>query len=163
MIIRVTEEKDIPACREIYNHEVLHGLATFDTEPKSMEERKAWFDAHNRDHHPLLTAEIDSQVAGYASLSTYRPRTAYNGTVELSVYVSEAFRRHGVARALVKELLTIAKADPEIHNVVSVITGCNTASIALHEQFGFTYVGTLHKVGVKFGQYLDTVEYEMLV
>lgn len=163
MVIRIAEEKDIPAFLEIYNEEVLHGLATFDTEPKDMANRKAWFDEHNRDNHPLLTAEIDGQVAGYASLSMYRPRTAYNGTVELSVYVGKSFRRMGVANALLTKILDMAKADPNTHNVVSVITGCNEASIALHERFGFTYVGTLHKVGVKFGQYLDTVEYEMLV
>ena len=47
--------------------------------------------------------------------------------------------------------------------VVSVIAGGNAASVRLHEKFGFTYSGTLHEVGLKFGRYLDIVNYELRV
>ena len=50
--------------------------------------RGAWFAAHNTGNHPLLVAEEDGKVLGYASLSPYRDFDAYLQTVELSVYVA---------------------------------------------------------------------------
>ena len=55
MLIRTAELSDLPALLAIYNDEVKNGVATFDTEPQTMEERRAWFDAHNVENHPLLT------------------------------------------------------------------------------------------------------------
>ena len=69
--IRVAEQADLPALLQIYNEEVLHGTATFDLHPKTLAERQVWFDQHNQDNHPLLTAELDGTIAGYASLSAY--------------------------------------------------------------------------------------------
>ena len=87
MIIRIAQESDLPALCEIYNYEVKNTTVTFDLNPKSVEERRGWFDAHNVDNHPLIVAEVDGVVAGYACLSSYRLLEAYKETVELSVYV----------------------------------------------------------------------------
>lgn len=87
--IRVAEQADLPALLQIYNEEVLHGTATFDLHPKTLAERQVWFDQHNQDNHPLLTAELDGTIAGYASLSAYAEKEAYCSTVELSVYVAK--------------------------------------------------------------------------
>ena len=56
-------------------------------------------------------------------------------------------------------VLRLAREDAGTHTVVSVIAGGNAASVRLHEKFGFTYSGTLHEVGLKFGRYLDIVNY----
>lgn len=79
--IRVAEQADLPALLQIYNEEVLHGTATFDLHPKTLAERQVWFDQHNQDNHPLLTAELDGTIAGYASLSAYAEKEAYCSTV----------------------------------------------------------------------------------
>ena len=68
MTIRPAEQKDAQDLREIYNHEVTHGTATFDVQEKTLEERQRWIAAHNVDNHPLLVAEIDGRAAAYASL-----------------------------------------------------------------------------------------------
>ncbi len=161
--IRKSEERDLPALLDIYNHEVLCSTATFDLNPKTFEERRVWFFEHNVGNHPLITAEYGGEVAGYASLSPYREKEAYKSTVELSVYVAEKFRGKGVASALMKEILRLAREDENTHTVISVITEGNGASVHLHEKFGFTYCGTMHDVGVKFGKYLNIVNFELRV
>ncbi len=163
MIIRTAQEKDISSLLDIYNYEVVNSTSTFDLNPKTYEEWSKWFYAHNVGNHPLIVAEIDSQVAGYASLSTYREKEAYKSTVELSVYVSTEFRRRGVATALMEEILRMAREDDTIHTVVSVITSENAESESLHNKMGFRLCGVIHEVGMKFGRYLSISNYELQV
>lgn len=154
IVIRTAEQADLPALLDIYNDEVLHGVATLDLNAKTLAERQVWFDAHNRDNHPLLTALVNGEVAGYASLSDYREKEAYRSTVELSIYVARQHRRKGVAGKLMETILDMARSDARTHLVVSVITSGNEASEALHKRFGFTFCGTMPEVGMKFGEYL---------
>jgi len=163
MLIRKAELKDLGELLEIYNYEVVYGISTLDLRPKTLEEWRQWFDAHNIDNHPLLVAETDGHAVGYASLSSYREKEAYCSTVELSVYVGAAYRRRGVADTLMKAILELARADASIHMVVSVITGGNEASIRLHNKYGFTYCGCMHEVGYKLGAYRDIENYELKV
>lgn len=163
MVIRTAEEKDMPELLDIYNYEVEHGLATFDLNPKTMEERLVWFREHNVGNHPLIVAEEDGKVVGYASLSSYRPKEAYSATVELSVYIDKEYRRRGIAGELAYAILETAKERDDIHTVISVITGGNEASIRLHERLGFIHCGTIREVGVKFGKMLDIENYQILV
>lgn len=163
MEIRTAEYRDLRALLAIYNYEVVHGTATFDLEPKNLKEREVWFYSHNVGNHPLIVAEIEGQVAGYASLSEYRDKEAYEATVELSVYVDPDFRRRGVAGALMEAILTEAKERPDIHTVISVITSGNEASIRLHERFGFAFCGSMKEVGVKFGRMLGIDNYQLMV
>lgn len=163
MQIRIAQEADLPELCEIYNYEVEHTTVTFDLNPKTVEERRGWFDAHNVDNHPLIVAEVDGKVAGYACLSPYRLLEAYKETVELSVYVERHHRGQGIAKVLMQEILEQARQRNDIHSVISVITGDNQVSIHLHEQFGFVYCGTMREMGRKFGQMLDIVNYQLIV
>ena len=163
MHIRNAEITDLEALLDIYNYEVEHGTATFDTEPRTYEQRKEWFYEHNIDNHPLIVADMDGQAVGYASLSAYRPKDAYRSTVELSVYVDPGYRGKGIASRLMTAILEMARDDDRTHLVISVITGSNAASIHLHEKLGFTYSGTIREVGFKHGQYLDIVHYTLPV
>lgn len=163
MELRIARQADLPRLLEIYNYEVTHGVATLDVHPQTMEQRQAWFDAHNVENHPLYVAEQNGVVAGYASLSAYREKEAFASTVELSIYVAPDCRRQGVAAALMEFILQKAREDARTHNVVSVITAGNEASIRLHKRFGFTFCGTVPEVGVKFGRLLDIDHYSLLV
>ena len=100
---------------------------------------------------------------GYASLSAYRDKEAYAAAVELSVYIDPAYRRRGLARRLMGELLQEARERSDIHTVISVITAGNDASVALHEEFGFEFCGRVREVGEKFGRKLDILNYQMMV
>lgn len=162
-LIRPAQQQDLPALLAIYNHEILNGVATFDLQPKSLAERQSWFDEHNKNNHPLLVAEQDGEVLGYASLSHYAEKAAYNSTVELSVYIAPSARRQGIASQLMLAVIDLAKKDNATHLIVSLITGTNQASISLHQKFGFNKVGTLHQVGYKHQQFLDVHIYELFV
>lgn len=163
LIIRTAEIYDLTEILEIYNYEVQNGVATFDLEPKTLEEIRAWFDAHNVDNHPLIVAELGGCVAGYASLSSYRDKEAFKSTVELSIYIAPDCRGRGIAAKLMEKILDMARRDASIHNVVSVITSQNKASSRLHEKFGFTFCGTMPEVGIKFGRKLGIDNYCLIV
>ena len=162
MIIRNAEERDLPDILEIYNYEVLHGVATLDLHEKTLDDRKMWFLAHTGSHR-IIVAEIDGKAVGYASLSPYREKEAYKSTVELSIYVNVNYRRQGIAKALMRDILEIARNDKLLHTVVSVITSGNEASEKLHKDFGFTYCGTLREVGFKSGSYRDIDNFELIL
>jgi len=163
LVIQSITKNNISACLAIYNYEVIHGVATLDLEPRTLEEWHEWYNAHSDEHHPIIVGTIDDVVVGYASLSPYRLKDAFKSTVELSIYIHRDYRGQGVATRLMERILEIAKEDTMIHNVVSVITAGNEESTKLHNRFGFTYCGLTPEVGFKHGKYQDTETYALLV
>ena len=161
MDIRHATVADAEALRRIYNHEVEHTTATFDLVPRTLEEQEAWI----RDREGALgvvVAEHDGHVVGFASLSPYRPKPAYNTTVEDSVYVDREARGLGAGKALLAEVVAMAEARG-FHTIIAHISDPDGASVALHRACGFTVVGIQKEVGRKFGRWLDvTVMQRML-
>lgn len=160
-MIRRALKSDISALMEIYNEAVLHTTATFDTEVKDMENRIAWFEEHVG-KYVIYVFETDGCVAGYASLSQYRDRKAFDAAVEVSIYIHEDYRGQGIGSSLMQEVLAYAEQCGEIETVVSLITSENTASIRLHERYGFVYCGQIRNAGVKFGKKLNLNAYEII-
>ena len=151
--IRKAAEADLPAILDIYNEAVVKTTATFDTELRTMERQQAWFAAHGPTH-PVLVAERDGAVVGWASLSQWSDRSAYDGTAETSFYVNEAHHGHGIGRQLLVALLEAAE-QAGLHTLLARITSESEASLHLHYAYGFTDVGVMREVGYKFGRYLD--------
>ncbi len=154
LTIRTATEGDQPAVAAIYNHAVLHGAGTFDTEPRSLEGQRPWFGRHGPRHHVLVATENSGAVIGWAPLSAWSDRKANDATAEDSVYVREDARGRGVGGALMMRLMDHADRNG-IHVVVARIGGENPVSIALHESCGFANVGTMREVGYKFGRRLN--------
>lgn len=163
MKIRTAITSDMECLLDIFNYEVTHSTATFAVNTQTLEERMSWFEAHNCDNHPLIVAEEEDRAVGYASLSEFRSSEAYKKTVELSVYIDHRYRGRGIGEALMMAIIDMARQDEGIHSLVSVITAGNEASIALHKKLGFVYCGSLKAVGEKFGTWLDTENYQLLV
>lgn len=161
-MIRTALEKDIEQLLEIYNYEVLNGVATFDIEPKTYEERREWFEEHTG-IYPLLVEEEEGIIKAYGSLSPYRKKEAYKSTAELSIYVHQDYRGLGYGKKMMAALIEKAKETEELHTIVSVITGGNMVSDELHKIFGFTYCGRVFETGMKFGKYLDIDTYQLMV
>jgi phosphinothricin acetyltransferase len=153
LTIRKAVMKDLGAITEIYNEAVLKTVATFDTEPKTVEEQKPWFESHDS-RHPILVAEQDDAIVGWASLSKWSDRCAYSDTGEISVYVKEERRRKGTGKKLIQEILDQGQK-VGLHTVVARIAESNEISVRLHEAFGFEHIGTMKEVGRKFGKLLD--------
>ena len=151
--IRKAVLADVPAITAIYNEAILTTAATFDTEPKTVIDRKKWFKAHGP-RNPVIVAEIDGNVIGWASLSELSTRCAYADTVELSLYIKETFRNRGIGKLLMQAVLGEGKK-AGLHTVISRITGGNDVSINLHHQFDFKDIGVMKEVGNKFGTLLD--------
>jgi len=161
VLLRPATPADAPATAAIYNHEVATSTVTFDLVTRSVEEQAAWLDARSGALE-VVVAEIDGQVAGFASLSPYRDRPAYRTTVEDSIYVHEDFRGAGVGRALLEEIVAVAR-ERGFHSVIGRIVGGHTASISLHAAVGFEQVGVEREVGRKFGRWLDVVVMQLLL
>ena len=152
--VRDAVAADLPAVFAIYDEQVLHGTATFDTEPKTEAERTRWFEAHPRARYPVIVAEEGGEVLGWARLQPWSDRCAYARSAEDSVYVRADARGRGVGRALLAELLGRAR-EAGLAVVLARVVAGNPASLRLHEAAGFRAVGTMRRVGEKFGRILD--------
>jgi len=151
--IRPATDADQQRIMEIYNDAVLNTTATFDTEPRTIEKQMIWFRNHKK-NHPVIVAEEDGKVIGWASLSPWSDRCAYDTTVEVSVYIDTDFRGKGIGSKLL-EMVTLEGKKLSNHTVLSRITEGNEVSIHLHEKFGYRHVGVMKEVGYKFGRFLD--------
>lgn len=147
--------KDIKAITDIYNEAVLTTDATFDIEPKTADERRVWL-AHHGPKHPILVAEVNGAVIGWASLSEWSPRRSYAGTAEISLYIKEGFRGKGAGRRLLEDIMREGER-AGLHTVLARIVTGNAVSIHLHESVGFEHVGVMQEVGEKFGRLLDVL------
>jgi phosphinothricin acetyltransferase len=159
-VIRKAVENDVPRITTIYNEAVEHTTATFDTMQRSVEDRVAWFRSHGA-KHPVLVAEKQGMIAGWASLSPWSDRCAYETTAEVSLYVHSEYRGRGIGKALFSRLVEAADA-AGMHCLLARIAEGNKASVNLHESFGFRTVGVMHEVGFKFGRFLDVTLMERL-
>ena len=156
MTIRHAVEADLPAIVDIFNATVPTRTATAVLEPVSVDERREWFHEHSPERHPLWLLELEGTVAGWLSLHSFLARCAYRGTVDVSVYVHEQFRRRGVARTLLEHGITSAPA-LEITAMTGLIMGHNTGSLKLFEQLGFERWGVLPRVARLDGVARDIV------
>ncbi len=153
MIMRRATLDDLGAITDIYNEAIVTTVATFDTETKSLEEQKAWF-AHHGEKHPVLVAEEDGVITGWASLSAYSDRCAYAETAEISLYIRKEFRGKGIGKKLTQRIIEEGKA-AGLHSLLARIAAENEVSIRLAKAAGFERVGVMREVGCKFGRRLD--------
>ncbi|MCY4582927.1 MAG: GNAT family N-acetyltransferase [Chloroflexi bacterium] len=155
-MIRIATEADLPAIVAIYNAAVPGRMATADTEPVTVESRRAWFTGHSPDRHPLWVDEREGEVVGWLSLGTFYNRPAWDITAEVSVYVTPAHQRHGVAVGLLENALAEAPA-LGLRALIGIIFGHNDPSLALFRRFGFEDWGLMPRVTE-----LDNVERDVV-
>ncbi len=151
--IRRARSEDLSPISEIYNDAIIKTVATFDTKPKSIEEQKEWFEQHG-EKHPILVAEIDNKVVGWASLSAWSDRCAYSETAEISLYIEEGHRGKGIGKKLTETILREGKA-AGLHTIIARVTEGNEKNIHILKTYGFFHIGIMKEVGRKFGKLLD--------
>jgi L-amino acid N-acyltransferase YncA len=157
LIIRDASADDMAAIQAIYSHHVLHGTASFELTPPTLEEMRQRHATVLASKLPYLVAERQGEVAGYAYATLYRPRPAYRYTCEDSVYVKPGMAGHGIGGRLLAELVQRCTALGWRQMLAVVGDSANAASLAVHARCGFHPVGTLRSVGHKFGEWRDTV------
>jgi phosphinothricin acetyltransferase len=160
-IIRRAQPSDLAAITEIYNEAIATTTATFDTEPKTALEQDRWFASHGP-RHPILVAQVDGQVVGWAALSEWSGRCAYADTAETSFYVKSDFRGRGIGRKLKRGIIEEARR-LKFHTLIARVAQGSDASMHLNESLGFKHVGRLKEVGQKFGKRLDVYLLQMML
>ena len=156
LTIRDVTEADAEAIAAIYGHHVLHGTASYDTEPPPSEFHRDKIRRIAAAGWPFLVADLGGQLAGYAYVTQFRDRAAYRFTAEDSIYVHPGRMRRGVGKTLLEALIDRSAAHG-FRTIIAVIGGAEPASIALHDACGFREVGRLAAVGFKFDCWLDSV------
>lgn len=109
-LIRPAHEDDAASLREIFNEAVQDGLATFDNEPRSLEEQRRLLAAaaqHTR--HPIQVAELRGWVIGWITVQTYDTRPQLDDVGEVTVFVRREFRKLGVGRQLMRAIQAEAR------------------------------------------------------
>jgi L-amino acid N-acyltransferase YncA len=157
MLVRPATAADCAAIQAIYAHHVLHGLASFEETPPSVQEIRGRFDEVTARGLPYLAAEESGEVLGYGYCTLYRSRSAYRHTLEDSVYVREGRHRKGIGKAILAALISRCE-ELGYRQLIAVIgDSAQAPSIGLHASLGFLRAGTLRSVGFKFGRWVDTV------
>lgn len=147
----------------IYNDAILHTTAVYEYEERSPNYMEAWFSAKEQGSYPVVgLVDDESGLLGFSTYGPFRPRPAYQYTVEHSVYVQKDHRGKGLGKLLLGSIIEKAKAQG-YHCMVAGIDSRNTASRRLHEGMGFNLSGTMHEVGFKFDTYLDLCFYQLIL
>ena len=154
VFVRPATPTDVPAILEIVNHAIENTTAIYDDAPRTLALQNEWFQQKQLSGDPVLVAESDGTVLGFATFGIFKPKIGYRFSVEHSVYVSTEMTGKGIGRRLLLELIAVAK-EKNIHTMAGYIDSDNASSIAFHEQFGFEKVGELREIGYKFGRYLN--------
>lgn len=163
MLIREATEADLPAILAIYNEVIRTSTAVYRDEPVPLEERAAWFAQRRAQGFPVLVAERDGALLGFASYGDWRGAfPGYRHTVEHSVHVADGLRGQGVGRALLEALIPLAEGQG-MHVMLGAVDAANEASLRFHERLGFRRVAHFHEVGRKFGRWLDLVFMERVL
>jgi L-amino acid N-acyltransferase YncA len=156
--VRAARLEDAAAIARIYSEGIADRIATFETEPRTAEDVRKWFDGR----YPIAVAEDGGEVAAFAAASQFRTRECYRGVAELSIYVARSRRGRGAGRAALDELLRQSEACGLWKIVAGVLNG-NAASLRLLGRAGFREIGVYRKHAKLDGAWRDVVLLERLL
>ncbi len=153
-MIRKVQLSDAQAIAEIYNYYIENTIITFELEPIDADEERFRILNITNNGYPYIVYEEQGGVIGYAYLSKWREREAYNNTLETSIYLHKDHCGKGIGKILYKALIDLAK-EKKVHVLIGSISCPNSESQKLHEKLGFEKVGVFKEVGCKFDKYID--------
>lgn len=156
VVLRLAKESDLEEIGVIMNHEIQHGTANYDYEPKTIVELNDWFKKKSETGDPLVVAESDGQVVGYGTMGRFREKIGYRYSFEHSVYVHNDFHGNRIGGMLITWLIDYA-IEKKYHSLIAGIDASNEASIRFHKRYGFEEVARFKEVGYKFNRWLDLV------
>ena len=162
LTIRPAKSGDLDKILEIVNHSILHTTANYNYDIQTLEIQTKWFEDKKTKNMPVVVADLDGEVVGFGSYGQFREKIGYQYTVEHSVYVVDNVIGKGIGTKLLTELIRLAK-EQGFHVMIGAIDGDNKGSIAFHEKFGFTAIGTIREVGYKFDHWLDLVFMQLIL
>lgn len=160
-MIRPVTPNDAEAIAAIYNEYVLRTTISFEEKALSCDDMRRRITAIAADY-PYLVYEEQGEVAGYCYVHAWKERPVYRHTAETTIYLSPAHTGKGIGRQLMQALVEACRQQG-LHTLIACITADNTTSRRLHERLGFRQASHFSQVGFKFGQWLDVVDYELVI
>ena len=160
--LRPAREGDLPALTAIYNAAVTGTAFTGHLAPLSVNERRAWWEAHQDPRYPILVADAGQELLGYASLSQWFNTPVYAHTAESSLYLAPHTQGRGLGTTLMRALLEEARRLGH-HVILARIWSDNAASIAMCRKCGYEIIGTQREVGFRHGKWEDCVEMQVIL
>jgi L-amino acid N-acyltransferase len=154
--IRALEPTDLEAVTEIYNEVLTNSTAIFRDTPASVRDRADWWNAQREKGYPVIVAEAEGRVLGFASFGDFRSWPGYRFTVEATIHLCPDARRQGIGAILLKELISKARSLGK-HMMIAGVDAENSASLAFLAKMNFEQTGHMREVGYKFGRYLDLI------
>jgi L-amino acid N-acyltransferase YncA len=162
-IVRSARIEDLEAILAIVNDAILNTTAIYDYDVRTLNEQISWFQEKKEQNFPVIVAtDENDNVVGFGTYGTFRMKIGFKFTVEHSVYVKEGFAGNGIGKAILLELINLAKAQ-KLHVMVGCIDAENTGSIEFHEKFGFKKAGILKESGYKFDKWLDLQFVQLII
>ncbi|WP_373232239.1 N-acetyltransferase family protein [Cohnella sp.] len=148
---------DLASIVAIYNTTIAGRKVTADLSPVTVESRLKWFNEHSENHRPLWVMKVEGEVIAWLSFQNFHSRSAYDATVEISIYIAESCRSQGVGSIFLDEAI---KQCPslDILNIVGLVFGHNEPSISLLKKFDFEQWGCLPRVAI-----LDGIERDLVI
>ncbi len=156
--LRAATKDDLTAILAIYNHEIEHNTANWNTQTFDLDYMQNFFADLQQHGFPLVVAVEDAtqHIAAYADYSFFSQNSGYIYTVEHSVFVKPEYQGHGLGKRLMHALIEHAHTQ-KLHMMVAAIDAENVGSIHLHQKLGFVQTGYLPQMGFKFGTWRDLV------
>jgi len=138
VLIREANMKDLKSILSIYNQGIEDRIATLETETKTIQNMKEWFNQHG-DRYKVIVAEIEDKIVGWASLNHYNNRCAYSGVADLSIYIDRAYRGKGIGKQLLTTIEEVAKEN-DFHKIVLFTFPFNELGQGLYSKKGYREV-----------------------
>jgi phosphinothricin acetyltransferase len=161
-MIRDVMLSDAIRITEIYNYYIENTIITFEEEKITAEETERRIKSILEKNYPYIVYEEEGQLTGYAYLNNWRSRSAYDITLETSIYLDIQQLGKGKGNLLYKELIERAKGT-NIHSLIGVISLPNEASRNLHKKLGFQLVGNFRESGLKFNRRIDVEFWQLMI
>lgn len=152
--IRAAVKSDLQSILDIVNYSIVHTTSNYNYDPQTLDVQQQWFEHKNQHGFPVIVAEKDQKVIGFATYGTFREKIGYRFTVEHSVYVAEEYVGQGIGKLLLTELIAIARNN-QVHTMIGGIDASNAGSIEFHKKFGFEECGIIKEAAFKFDRWLD--------
>ena len=166
MVIRLASVDDAEEILAIYAPYVLDTAITFEYDVPEIGEFRSRIETTLK-NYPYLVAVEEGRIVGYAYAGAFRKRAAYQHSAEMSIYIDQRYRQHGIGSSLYLEI----EKQLVRQNVFSLYAGVTTSdrpddayvtdgSICFHERMGYTKIGEYRLCGYKFGQWYNVAWFE---
>lgn len=154
-MIRHIEPIDYSTVAKIYNHYIEEGSSTMDRELKKESHIQQWIESFNN-RERLYVYDSDEGILGWVILKKYSDRLGYQFAGETSIYLHPNAVGKKIGKQL-KEFILKDAIQLKYNHLTAKIFAINKRSINFFKSFGYTTVGTQHKIGFINNQWMDIV------